>query len=164
MFVLFLVSRIRAQFMRLVYTRLWELRQWSELVAGLIYRTWKAFRHFVTVYRKKTVGRIFTYNFGSKRKACPQLIWQNSKHREAGLKLKSAGFLHDSGISEKLHSQYFSLCIKIVVFVNVSPNYISCLIVSKDLFRNFDRCACCFKSYMNIACESTQNAGCIKCF
>ena len=126
--------------MRLVYTRLQEFRQWSELVAGLIYRTLKAFRHFLTVNRKKRFGRIFSYKFGSKKKACPELIGQNSKHREAGLKLTSVRFLHDSGFSEKLHPQYLFLR-TIVVFANVSPNYISCLIVSQDLFRNFNRWA-----------------------
>ena len=46
---------------------------------------------------------------------------------------------------------------KIVVSVYVSLNYFLLLIVS-SLFCNFNRCAVCFQSLMNIACGSSQNA------
>ena len=53
---------------------------------------------------------------------------------------------------------------KIVVSVNVSPNYIFLLIVISSLSCNFNRCAVCFQSFMNITCRSTQNASRIKRF
>jgi len=51
--------------------------------------------------------------------------------------------------------------IKIVVIINVSLNYISCLkCLSRSLGYHF--AGHCIQLYMNIACRSTQNATCIK--
>ena len=52
---------------------------------------------------------------------------------------------------------------KIVVSVNVSAIIFLLLIVS-SLSCNFNSCAVCFQSFMNIACRSTQNAALIKRF
>ena len=38
------------------------------------------------------------------------------------------------------------------------------LLIVSSLSCNFNRCAVCFQSFMNIACRSTQNAARIKCF
>ena len=57
---------------------------------------------------------------------------------------------------------------KIVVSLNVSPNYISftdwLLVVSLAMFLYFNRSTGCFESYMNISCRSTQTAAHIKRF
>ena len=47
---------------------------------------------------------------------------------------------------------------KIVVSVNVSLNYISFIDCYSSLSCNYNRCAVCFQSFMNIACRSTLNA------
>ena len=57
--------------------------------------------------------------------------------------------------------------IKIVVSVNVSPNYILIiflLLIASSLSCNFHRWAVCFQSFMNIAWRSTQNAALIRLF
>ena len=53
--------------------------------------------------------------------------------------------------------------LKIVVSVNVSPKYIFLFIFS-SLSCNFNRCAVCFQSFMNIAFKSIQNAAGIERF
>ena len=59
------------------------------------------------------------------------------------LSLNLQGFILDSGFSETLHSQYMSLWIKIVVILNVSLNYISCLeCLSRSPAYRF--ASCCF--------------------
>ena len=57
----------------------------------------KAFRHFLTANRKKTFRRIFSFNFGCKKKTLRDFFasrssLKNSKYQDAGLKhkLKSA--------------------------------------------------------------------------
>ena len=78
-----------------------------------------AFRHFLTADRKKTFWRIFSYNFGYKKKKNKSFEWysslefilKNSKHRGVGLKLKSVGFLY---MTRDFH--FFFLLI--LVFVN----------------------------------------------
>ena len=120
--------------------------------------------------RKKTFRRIFSYPIGCGKKALSDILasslsWKNSKHVKAGLNLSLSlnlqGFILDSGFSETLLSQYMSLWIKIVVILNVSLNYISCLeCLSRSLAYHF--AGRCSQSYMNIACRSTQNAACTK--
>ena len=62
----------------------------------------KAFRHFLTANRKKTFRRIFSFNFGCKKKTLRDFFasrssLKNSKYQDAGLKhkLKSARFYRD---------------------------------------------------------------------
>ena len=58
----------------------------------------------------------------------------------------------------------------ILVFVNENcclcmfHRIIFLLLIVSSLFCNFNRCAVCFQSLMNIACRSSQNAACIKRF
>ena len=46
---------------------------------------------------------------------------------------------------------------RIIIFLLYIVGSLSCM-------RNFNRCAVCFQSFMNIACRSTQNAARIKRF
>ena len=124
-------------------------------------RKLKVLRHFLTATRKKTFWRVFSYPIGCKKKALSIILasssfLKNSKHVE-----NLQGFTHDSGFSETLHSQCMSSCIIIVVLLNDSLNYISCLDrLSRSLSSRIT--GRCFQSYMNIACKGTQNAACIE--
>ena len=133
------------------------------------YRTWKVFRHFLTVTRKKTFRRIFSYPIGCEKKALSDILasslsWKNSKHVKAGVKLKlkfkSARFYSWLRI-------FRDTSLSIHVFVNKNCCHFKCFIelyflpwmLSRSLTYHF--ASCCFQSYMNIACRSTQNATCI---
>ena len=97
--------------------------------------------------KKKRSEDWFIYGFGCKNKgkserfSCLEFILKNSKHREAGLKHKSARFfikfislcLPDSWFSETLYPQFLSSWMKIVVSVHISPNsiyFIDCRLVA----------------------------------
>ena len=94
-----------------------------------------------------------------------EFILKNSKHWEAGLKRKSTRFfikfmslcLRDSWFSETLYLKYLSSWMKLLSLYTFHRIIFILLIVS-SLSRNFNRCAACFQSYINIACRlCTQN-------
>ena len=53
---------------------------------------------------------------------------------------------------------------KIVVSVYVSPDLIFGLLIVSSLSCGFNRCAICFRSFMNFTCRSSLNAVGIKRF
>ena len=93
------------------------------------------------------------------RFSCLEFVFEKRKHPEAGLKRK----------------QGFSQTLYIVILVFVNENCCLCICFTElfslslsrivsSLFCNFNRCAVCFQSLMNIACKSSQNAARIKRF
>ena len=113
-----------------------------------------------------TFWRIFSYNFGCKMKALSDILasispWKIANAGKRAINLQ--GFTHESGFSETLHSQPVNeVCCLRKCFTELKNRNL--VLIVRSLFRNFNRCAGCFLSYMNIVCGSTQNVARIKRF
>ena len=105
-------------------------------------QNFNSLRHFLTANGKKKFWRMFSYPVGCKKKALSNILALRTPSNLPNTKV----FIHDSGFSGTLHSQYFSLWIKFVVFINVLLNYSFCLdCLSRSLSYH---CASCFQSYI----------------
>ena len=125
---------------------------------------YKAFRHFLTANRKKTSQNIFCHNSGCKRKLwgilLPRVICENSL-QTLGSKLKTrTKAIRLRNFRDTLIVFVNENCFFLYMFYRV----IFLLLIVSSLSWNFNRCAVCFQSFMNITCRSTQNAARIKRF
>ena len=125
---------------------------------------YKAFRHFLTANRKKTSQRIICHNSGCKRKLwgilLPRVICENSL-QTPGSKLKTrTKAIRLRNFRDTLIVFLNENCFFLYMFYRV----IFLLLIVSSLSWNFNRCAVCFQSFMNITCTSTQNAARIKRF
>ena len=120
-------------------------RQWFDLVSGLIYRTLKAFRHFLTANaREKTFWRIFSHNFGCKKKDLRNILASSSSWKTANTR-KPVKTQIWQGVIPESWFQFRSLSLLVYIFVNencflyrcfTELFFLSWLLIS-IFFRNF---------------------------
>ena len=116
----------------------------------------------------KTFQRIFSYNSGCKRKLwaifLPQVhLWKKANIGKPALfvninisfKLEESGFLETLNTCRREWKLLSLYMFHRIIFVLLIVSSLSC---------DFNRCAICFYSFMNIACMTTLNAAHIKRF
>ena len=137
------------------------MRQWSDRVSGLIISL-ENFKKPSDIFSpqiartrfKEYLVIILAVKESFERFSCLKFIFEKTKRREAGLK-------HKQGFSETLFT-----CLREwkLLSLYMFHRIIILLLIISSLFCNFNRCAVCFQSLVNIACRSSQNAARIKRF
>ena len=121
----------------------------SDLVSGLIISLWNFKKPWdilsPQIERKRSkeyLVIILAVKESFERFSCLEFIFEESKHREAGLKRKQ-GF-----------QRHFNICLREwkLLSLYMFHRIIFLLLIVSSLFCNFYRCAVCFQSLMNIAC------------
>ena len=140
-----------------------ETMIWRSIMPGLIYRTLKAFTHFLTQKKRENVLK----NVGCKKEKLWAIFLPRVHLEKVANTWKPVYICKVFYMTVRM---FRNTSLSILVFVNNNCCLCKCfaelyflswlLVVSFAIFKN--RNAVCFQSYMNIACRGTQNAPLIK--
>ena len=136
--------------------------QWSDRVSGLIISL-KNFKNLLDIFSpqierkrsKEYLVIILAVKESFERFYCLEFIFEKTNTGKPAYKMKNIN---------KDFQRHFNTCLREwkLLSLYMFHRIIFLLLVVSGLFCNFNRCAVCFQSLVNIACRSTQNAARIK--